>query len=124
MTDDQNMTNMLNDYFSSVFNTPAEIDHINTNDTGTNNQVGRTPATSKQSLHNLEITTEEVMKVLNDMKTNKGPAPDNIYSRVLKETKTENTDALKTVFNLSLRQGSAPVDWKTTNVTSILKKGD
>ncbi len=69
---------MLNDYFSSVFNTPAEVGHITTNDTGTNNEIGSTPAPSEQSLLNLEITTEEVMKMLSDMKTNKSPGPDNI----------------------------------------------
>ncbi len=50
VTDDQNMANMLNDYFSSVFNTLAEGGHITTNDTGTNNETGSTPATSEQSL--------------------------------------------------------------------------
>ncbi len=38
VTDDQNMANMLNHYFSSVFNTPAEAGHITTNDTGPNNE--------------------------------------------------------------------------------------
>lgn len=32
VTDDQNMMSMLNDYFSSVFNIPAETGHTITND--------------------------------------------------------------------------------------------
>ncbi len=87
VTDDQNMANMLNNYFSSVFNTPAEVGHITTNDIDTNNAIASTPATSEQTLHNLAVTTEEILKALNDIKTNKSPGPYNIYPRVLKETK-------------------------------------
>ncbi len=84
----------------------------------------RTSVTSSaQTLHNLEITMKEVLKALNDMKTNKSPGPDNIYPTVLKETKSETADAPKTVFNLYLRQGSVPADWKAANVTPIFKKG-
>ncbi len=123
VTDDQNMANMLNEYFSSVFNIPAEAGHITTNDNDTNNESDSAPATSpEQTLHNFEITTEEVLKALKDMKTNKSPGSDNIYPRVLKETKCEIADALKTIFNLSLRQGSVPADFKPANVTPVYKK--
>ncbi len=56
------------------------------------------------------------------MKTNKSSGPDNIYRKVLKETNHEIVNALKTVFNVSLRQGSVPGDWKATNITSMYKK--
>ena len=125
VTDDQNMASMLNDYFSSVFNIPAEAGHITTNNINANNESGSIPTISaEQTLNNFEVTTEEVLKALNDMKTNKSPGPDNIYPRVLKETKLEIVNALKTVFNLSLSQGSVPADWKAANVTPIFKKGD
>ncbi len=42
----------------------------------------------------------------------------------MKETKSEIAEALKTVFDLSLRQGSVPADWKAPNVTPISKNGD
>ncbi len=103
---------------------PPQSGHITSIDTDTINDISSTSATSsEQTLHNLEITTE-VLKALNDMKTNKSPGPDNIYPRVLKETKSEIADALKTVFNLFLCQGSVPADWKAANVTPISKKGD
>ncbi len=79
---------MLTDYLRSVFNNPAEAGHITTINTDTNNKIISTPATfSEQKLLNLEITTEEDLKALNDMK-NKSPGPDNIYPRVLQETKS------------------------------------
>lgn len=37
MTNDQNMADIMNDWFCSVFITPAEADHISTNDNDTNN---------------------------------------------------------------------------------------
>ncbi len=42
----------------------------------------------------------------------------------MKETKSENFWRPHTVFNLSLRQGSVPVDWKAANVAPIFKKVD
>ncbi len=110
------MTKMLSEYFNSVFNIPADTDHTITNDNNT--------TCSEHTLHNLEITTEEVLKALYDLKTNKSPGPDNIYPKVLEETKQETVDALKTLFSLSLRQGSVPADWKADNITPIFKKGD
>ncbi len=120
--DDKNMASMFNDYFSSVFNTTAKAGLITTTDTDTNNEIGSTPATSKQTLHNLEITTEEVLKALNDMKTNKIPGPGIIYPRILKETKSETANAIKIVFNLFLCQGFVLAGWKAANVTPIFKK--
>ncbi len=65
------MASMLND-FSLDFNT-EETGHTITNDISTINEIGSTPATSEHILHHLEITTEEVLKAINDMKTNKCP---------------------------------------------------
>ncbi len=89
VTVDQNMASMMNDYFGSVFNIPAEAGHITTIDTDTNYEIGSTPITSEQTLHSLEITPEEILKALNDMQTNKSPGPDNIYPRVMIETKAK-----------------------------------
>jgi hypothetical protein len=123
VTEDQNMASLLNNYFSSVFNPIADAGHITANDD--NNEIGSAPDIApEQTLHNLDITSKEVLRAINDMKTNKSPGPDNIYPKVLKETKSEIVDTLKTVFNLSLRQGTVPADWKTANVTPIFKKGD
>ncbi len=63
---------------------------------------------SEHTLQNLEVTTEDVLNTLNDMKSNKSPVPDNIYPIILKETKDEIAGALASLFNMSLRQGLVP----------------
>ena len=125
VTNDQSIASMLNSYFSSVFNSTTEAEHMITNDIVTNDESNDTLATTlEHSLQNIEISTEDVLKVLNEMKTNKSPGPDEIYPRILKETKFEIVNALKSLFNLSLQQGLVPADWKAANVTPIFKKGD
>ncbi len=78
----------------------------------------------EHSLQNLEVTTEDVLNTLNDMKSNKSQGPDNTYPIILKETKDEISGALASFFNMSLRQGLFPADWETGNVTPSFKKGD
>ena len=125
VTNDQNMASVLNNYFSSVFTSTAEADHLSTNEINTNDEIGNsTAATPEHTIHNFEITPEEVLKALNNMKTNKSPGPDNIYPTLLKETKSEIVDTLTSLFNISLRQGLVHADWKTANVIPIFKKGD
>ncbi len=65
---------------------------------------------SEHSLENLEVTTEDVLNTLNDMKSNKSPRPGNIYPIILKETKDKIVGALASLFNISLRQGLVPAD--------------
>ena len=115
VTDSQHIANLLNNYFSSVFNTnslPPTTTYTSTN------------VNLEHVLPNFEITTDEVHKALDSLKTNKSPGPDKVYPKLLKETKSEILSSLTTVFNMSLRQGIVPSDWKKANVTPIFKKGD
>ncbi len=79
--------------------------------------------TSEHTLKNYEITTEDVLSALNKMKTNKSPGPDDIYPKIVKETKNEILGELISLFNKSISQGSVLADWKRANVTPIFKKG-
>ncbi len=79
---------MLNNYFSSVFNVPAEDDLISNNDSNTNDEIGTAPLTNiEHTLPNVDIHTEDVSKAINGLKINESPGPDNIYSRILKKIK-------------------------------------
>ena len=80
---------MLSNYFTSVFNASAEDDPITNNNSDINDETGSAPLTNlERSLPNFDINTEDVLKAINDLKTNKSPGPDNIYPIILKETKT------------------------------------
>ncbi len=77
---------------------------------------------SEHTLQNLEISTEDVLNTLNDMKANTSSRPDNVYFIIFKETTNEMASTLSSLFNKSLRQGLVPADWKTANVTPIFKE--
>ncbi len=47
-----------------------------------------------------------------------------MYPIIIKETKDEIAGALASLLNKYIQHGLVPADWKTSNVTPILKKGD
>ena len=69
----------------------------------------------------VDITEEDVMRVIDKLKICKSPGPDKIYPRILKETICK---PLCAIFNLSLRTGKVVSKWKLANVTPLFKKGD
>ena len=54
----------------------------------------------------------------------KAPGLDDIHPRLLKEGAPFITAPLTHVFNVSLRTGRNPPDWKKSRVTPIFKSGD
>lgn len=105
---------MLKNYCSSVFSFTAEADHIISNNTNTNNEMGSTP---KLTLHNFERASKDIQKALSDMKINNSQAP-----KLHKEAKSEIVDTLWSLLNETLLRGLSPADWKTASVTQIFKK--
>ncbi len=113
MTDSQRRTNTLNPYFAAVFNS-------NSTDAAA---VPNTTETSIYSLPDYEISTNEVLKALQSLKTCKSPGPDKLYPRLLKEISRERLSPLTMLFIMSFQHGIVPSDWKLTNITLIFKKG-
>ena len=54
------------------------------------------------------------------MKTNKSPGVDGITRKLLKEIVNEISTLLANVFNMSLKEGIVPAEWKEEN---YLKRG-
>ena len=76
------------------------------------------------SLPPLQITTDGVLKLLQNIKVNKSCGPDNIPNIMLKECAVQLAPALSEIFQLSLDSGELPTDWLQANVTPVFKNGD
>ena len=117
MTDDElEMCSTLNSHFRSVF---------------TNENLAQFPEVHKvyndsieNMLMNINITSNDVLKVINKLKPHKSPGPDEVYARILKECRDELSNPLAVLFNKSLESGLVPEAWKLANVVPIFKKGD
>ena len=103
----------LNGYFSSVF---------------TREDISSLPDVIFQEsksdyLGPLIVTPEMVAKKIKAMKDNKSPGVDGIPPKLLMETVEQISILLAIVFNLSLKEGVVPFEWKEANIISLFKKG-
>ncbi len=112
VSDGNEKANVLNDFFHQQTllddtNTDIpplpDLDHINKLDT-------------------INITPNEVGKVLKSLKLGKACGNDGINNKVLKELHEELSIPLSTLFNHSIEHAIMPTKWKEANVTPIFKK--
>ena len=75
------------------------------------------------SILDIDITTQGVRKLLQNLKINKASGPDGIPNRILKETAQQIAPALTAIFQYSLNHGVVPDDWCEANVAPVYKKG-
>ena len=60
--------------------------------------------------------------LLVNLDPHKATGPDNIPTKLLKETAQQMAPLLTLIFQASLNQGKIPSDWKSANVAPIHKK--
>lgn len=111
VVDAQLKANVFNQYFSSVY-TVEDL-----------NSVPLYEAREGDKISSVEVTEEEVIKLLKNLQPDKSPGPDSIHPRILKECATQIAGPLTTLFHTSLREGKIPEAWKEANVSPIFKKG-
>ena len=115
ISEDQEIAEILNTYFCSVFteeiNEEIPQPHIFLED-------------QNKFLSAILISEEDVTQAIDKLKVNKSPGPESIYPRVLKECKNNLVKPLVYIFNKSLETGEIPNEFKLANVTPIFKKGD
>ena len=109
---DNEMVQILNNFFSSVF-TIEDMSKVP-------NEI--MPVAS-ETLDNINCTLDDVAKGLQKLNVNKACGPDKLYPRILKELSDVITKPLHIIFNKTLKEGRVPNDWKLANVTPIFKKG-
>ena len=112
-TNDDEKAELLNQYFKKVF---------------TDEDLQKIPNAKKKRIENtlkdIEITQEEVLKRLKALNQNKSPGPDNIHPRILKELSHELSLPLTLIFKKSLENGNLPKSWKDGHIMPIFKKGN
>ena len=109
---DASNASILNGYFSSVFTEESGL-----TPEPANNYTGN-------KLENIRFIEEDIRRKIDELNRYKSPGPDGFLPRVLKEVRDEVAPLLAKIFNLSLRTGHVPRDWREAEVTPILKKGD
>ena len=117
VTDNAEMSNILNDFFSSVFtdeNRLEELPEVKQKFNEDNNHMLRT----------ISLTKECVLTKLLRLKINKAPGVDDIVPRILVENAYLLSEPLLYIFKTSLEAGKVPAEWKKANVTAIFKKGE
>jgi hypothetical protein len=96
--EDVDKVEVLNNYFSSVFtcmddlNEPIETREVDS------------------LLSDISVTSEEVLKKLSNLNTDKSAGPDNLHPKVLFEVRHKISYPLHIIFNKSLSEGILPDD--------------
>ena len=71
----------------------------------------------------LLFTEEEVYNMLRTLDVSKSNGHDNISARILKETALSMTSIVTQLFNISIKLGELPDEWKVARVSPIPKSG-
>ena len=74
-------------------------------------------------LGRLIVTPETVAKKIKAMMDNISPGVDRILPKLLMETVEQISLLPARVFNLSLKEGVVPFEWKEANIIALFKKG-
>ena len=83
------------------------------------------PSVNPDDLHvNILCSEEEVYELLCSLDTTKASGSDNISAHMLKKTALSITEAITTLFNISITLGELPDEWKVSHITPIPKPGD
>ena len=113
--DDRKKADILAEYFSGVYTREPDWTWDLQNE-------------DKHHIHvdmNIELTKDIVMKKLTSLNTNKSPGPDALHPRVFKEIAPALTDPLFHIYQVSMKTGKIPKEWKIALVSAIYKrKGD
>lgn len=111
--DDNDMANILNSYFSSVFtdsNCEANANLCETID-------------CSSYICSVVINKSTVSKAIKSLKASNSCGPDNISVKLLQNTNNSISDPLAILFRKSLAEGYVPQDWRDAHVVPIFKKG-
>lgn len=111
---DKEAADTLNEQYFSVFTREM-----------TGNLPQMTPKLLKtEKLQTFAVDEGEVLKILQNLQTNKSPGLDQIHPRVLKELAEILAHPLTLIFKQSVDSGELPRSWLDAVITPIFKKGN
>lgn len=113
ISDNKTMGNCLNQYFSSVF-TQENLTNVPENQN----------SFSQEFFSDLKIEENEVLTKLSKINVKKSLGPDELHGKLIYEVRHELVKPLTHLFNLSIKLGHIPQDWKDANIIPIFKKGN
>ena len=76
-----------------------------------------------EKLNYISCTTEEILKYLKSLKTNKLPGPDRITPVILKSCAFELAPSISFLVNKSFLLGHLLEDWRSADIVPLHKKG-
>ena len=82
------------------------------------------PPPSETHLDNINFTSHEVYKILNNLDISKATGPDRIGYRLLREAAGSISHVLSKLFNKSFELNTYPDSWKMAHVIPLHKKND
>ena len=130
-TNDVDQANLLNAQFQSVFSIRAPLDLMKLCHTtmlnGAHSLVNLLPESLQCKfpiMHDIEISTAGVCKLLSGLNVSKAAGPDAIRPLVLKQLCQEIAPVVAVIFQTSFNSGIVPTDWKKAQVCPLFKKGN
>ena len=82
------------------------------------------PPSPNDSDNEFYISRFGVLKLLQNINSNKAAGPDGIHGKILKNCATSLALPLSLLYNKCYNTGSIPNEWKSANVVPVHKKGD
>ena len=77
-----------------------------------------------ESLSTINFSTDDILKIIRNLDSNKAHGHDMISIRMIKICDTSICRPLKLIFQACLESGKFPNEWKKANVVPVHKKGD
>ena len=111
LIDDASIASSFNSYFSSVFTTEDFTNLLSLE------------LLVCEKLNYVSCTTEEILKHLKSLKTNKSLGPDRISPVILKSCAFELAPSISFLINKSFLLGHLPKDWRSADIVPLHKKG-
>ena len=110
----QDKANLLNEYFAACFNStfvPSTFSHM----------LVTSEASIEDALNRYDCANQETEILLRGIKPHSATGPDGVTSWRLRSFSEDIAPSVSSLFNLSIRVGRIPSDWKLSHVVPIPK---